>query len=235
METKTFDLPVAVKLRLESRSGDVEVVAESRDDVVVEGDRISGVPVHDDRALQVRAGRGTGKLAVRVPIGTDMSIGTHSGNVRMGGRFGDVSVTTMAGKIELDEADDADLRAMSADVNIGVCSGRVRVSTVSGSISGQSAASVKASTMSGSIRFGRVDGEFMARSVSGSITARCGGEGAVLVKTVSGRVHIDLPEGVEPEARFKTMSGRVKCDCPMGHDVRLEAMSISGSIEVAAG
>src|SRR4029077_12560568 len=130
----------------------------------------------------------TGTLSVRCPIGTDVGVGTHSGNVRMQGRFGDVSVTTMSGKIELDEADDADLRAMSADIIVGVCSGRVRVSTVSGSISGRSAASAMASTMSGSIKFDNVDGEFKARSVSGSVSAHCGGDGAVLVKTVSGRV-----------------------------------------------
>ena len=42
LDARTFELPVAVGLRLQSRSGNVHVIAEPRDDVLAEGDRISG-------------------------------------------------------------------------------------------------------------------------------------------------------------------------------------------------
>ena len=234
LDARTFELPIAVGLRLQSRSGNVRVIAEPRDDVLAEGDRISGGLTEDGHAVEIRAGRGSGSLTVRCPAGTDVTVGTHSGNVRLEGQFGDVSVTTMSGKIEVDMADQADLRAMSADVVVGSCSGRCRISTVSGKVVGGHADSAMASSMSGSITFEHVNGEFKARSVSGTVNASCDGDGSIAVKTVSGGVHISLPAGTAPMTLFKTMSGKVRCDLPAGSDVRIEAMSISGSIEVVA-
>jgi len=234
LDARTFELPVAVGLRLQSRSGNVHVIAEPRDDVLAEGDRISGGLTEDGHALEIRAGRGSGSLSVRCPAGTDVTVGTHSGDVWLDGQFGDVSVTTMSGKIELDAADQADLRAMSADIVIGSCSGRCRISTVSGKVVGGHADSAMASTMSGSIKFEHVNREFKARSVSGTVDASCDGDGSIAIKTVSGGVHISLPRGTAPMTFFKTMSGKVRCDLPAGSDVRIEAMSISGSIEVVS-
>jgi DUF4097 and DUF4098 domain-containing protein YvlB len=230
--SQRFELPVAVTVRVQSRSGSVLVVAEPRDDVEARGERLQGTEEDGGRVLQIRAGRGSGPLEVRCPAGTDVIVGTHSGSVRLEGRLGDVSVTTMSGKIDLDAADDADLRTMSAEIRTGSCSGKCRASTISAKIIGGTAAAVTASTMSGSISFERVEGAFKARSVSGSIAAACGGEGPIAVKTVSGRISISLPDGTAPDACFKTMSGRVDCALPSGHDLRIDAISVSGSIEV---
>ena len=234
MDTQRYELPVAVTLRVQSRSGRVHLIAEPRDDVEAQGEKLQGTEEDGGRTLQVRAGRGSGALTVRCPVGTDVVAGTHSGSVRLEGRFGDVSVTTMSGSIELDAADDADLRTMAGNIAAGDCGGKCRASTVSGKISGGRAGAVTASTMSGSIHFDHVEGEFKARSVSGSIEAACGGEGAIKLKTVSGKVHITLPDGVEPDTCCKSMSGRVICDLPPGRDCRIDAVSVSGTIEVHA-
>jgi len=234
MDTQRYQLPVAVTLRVQSRSGRVTVIAEPREDVEAQGDRLDAAEEDGGRTLLVRAGRGTGALTVRCPAGTDVVIGTHSGSVKLEGRFGDVSVTTMSGAIDLEAADSADLRTMSGHIEVGACDGMCRASSVSGSVSGGRSGAAMASTMSGAIRFEHVGGVFKARSVGGSIQVACGGEGAIKVKTVSGKVHITLPPGVEPEAMCKSMTGRVSCNVPPGHDCRIDAVTVSGTIEVHA-
>ncbi|MHB8376955.1 MAG: DUF4097 family beta strand repeat-containing protein [Dehalococcoidia bacterium] len=234
MDTQRYPLPVAVSLRVQSRSGRVHVIAEPRDDVEAQGERVETTEADGAAALQIRAGRGAGAITVRCPAGTDVVVGTHSGDVRLEGRFGDVSVTTMSGKIVLDAADQADLRTMSADITIGSCAGGCRAGSVSGAISGGRAGSATVSTMSGAIRFDHVSGEFRARSIGGSVEAACGGEGAIKVKTVSGKVRIALPEGTAPDMCCKSVGGRVVCDLPAGADCRIDAVSISGSIQVLA-
>jgi DUF4097 and DUF4098 domain-containing protein YvlB len=235
MGTQRFDLPVAVTLRLQSRSGRVDVVAEPRDDVLVEGDRIEALAEDGGATLKIRNGSGAKAFVVRCPAGSDVTVGTQSGPVRLTGDFGIVSVTTMSGKIEVESADEADLRAVAGAVEIGRSRGRCRLNSGSGKVIAHDVAAASAGTMSGNIRIDRVNGAFKARTVSGSIDAICGGEGAIAIKTVSGKVHIQLPRGVEPRTHFKTLSGRVRCDCTEGDDLLLEAMTISGSIEVVPG
>ncbi|MBF6599487.1 MAG: DUF4097 family beta strand repeat protein [Dehalococcoidia bacterium] len=231
MDIQRYPLPVALTLRLQSRSGRVHVVAEPRDDIEAQGERLQAKEEDGGATLHLRAGRGSAALVVRCPAGADVVVGTHSGDVRLEGEFGDVSITTMSGRIELEAADQADLRTMSADITLGAC--RVsRASTISGAIRGGRAGSAVASSMSGSISFEHVRGAFRARSVAGSVEASCDGEGAIAVKTVSGTVRIALPAGTRVEACCRTMSGHVECGFPAGGDLRVDAMSVSGSIEV---
>ena len=56
MDLQHFDLPVAVTLRLQSRSGKIEVVAEPREDVVVEGEKFDVSEADDGATMEVRAG-----------------------------------------------------------------------------------------------------------------------------------------------------------------------------------
>jgi DUF4097 and DUF4098 domain-containing protein YvlB len=233
VDVQHFDLPVAVTLRLQSRSGRIEVVAEPRDDVAVEGDRFSATEADGGATLEVRAGHGGSKsLSVRCPAGTDVVIGTHSGTVKLVGDFGTVSVTTMSGNIEVESADEADLRSGAGGITLGACRDRCRMNSMSGSINAGAVGAASAGTMSGSITIERVAGRFKARSVSGTIRAACACEGAIVVKTVSGKVHLDLPTGTALDTRFKTLSGHVRNPFPVGNDCHLEAMSISGSIEL---
>jgi hypothetical protein len=228
-----FDLPVAVTLRLQSRSGKIEVVAEPREDVVVEGDRFDASEADGGTALEVRSGHGGSKpLSVRCPVGTDVVVGTHSATVNLSGEFGIVSVTTMSGGIDVERADEADLRSGSGSVHLGSCGGRCRMNSMSGSIIAGAVGSASAGTMSGSITIDRVGGRFKARSVSGTIVAMCDCEGQITVKTVSGKVQLKLPAGTALDTRFKTLSGKVRNPFPAGDDCHLEAMSISGSIEL---
>ena len=232
---RRFELPVAVTLRLQSRSGRVEVIAEPRDDVLAEGDAIESQVDDGGATLRIRNGHGRKSFVVRCPVGTDVAIGTQSAPVRLIGDFGTVSVTTATGNIDLDSADEADLRTMSSSITVGSCRGKCRMNSASGKLQAGHVGAASAGSMSGSIEIERVEGPLKARSVSGSIRAACGGEGAIAVKTVSGKVQLSLPQGTAPHTRFKSLSGRICCDCPEGSDVLVEAMSVSGSIDVVPG
>jgi DUF4097 and DUF4098 domain-containing protein YvlB len=232
METRRIDLPVAVALRVQSRGGNVSVIAESRDDVEASTDDVKTFLDDGGRTLVVRSGGGGSKpLTVRCPIDTDLAVGTQSGSVSLQGRLGSVRVTTMSGSIELLDADEADLRTMSGNIAVGVCRGRCRLNAISGRVTVAEADMTSASTVSGSIKLERVLGDVRARSVSGSIEMNVSGDSPIAVKTVSGRVRIVLPRGVEPQTFFKTR-GHVTCDLPRGGDCRIDAVSLSGAIEV---
>jgi DUF4097 and DUF4098 domain-containing protein YvlB len=232
METRTYDLPVAVTLRLQARSGKVHVIAEPREDVEAETDALESFFDDRGRTLVVRSSRGGSKpLTVRCPIDTDVHIGTQSGAVTLEGRLGSVRVTTMSGSIVLGDAEEADVRTMSGGIEVGTVRGRVRLNAISGRVTAESVEDASASTVSGSIKLERVLGDVRARTVSGSIDMRASGDGQIAVKTVSGRVRIVLPEGTEPSTFFKTR-GQVRCDFASGSDCRIECASLSGSIEV---
>jgi DUF4097 and DUF4098 domain-containing protein YvlB len=232
METRNIDLPVAVALRLQARSGRVQVIAEPRDDVEAETDSVESFFDDGGRTLVVRSSRGGSKpLTVRCPVDTDIVVGTHSGSVRLEGKFGSVYVTTMSGSVEVEDAEEADLRSMAGGLTIGTCRGRCRMNAVSGKVAGGEMDSALATTVSGSITFRQVHGDVRAKTISGSIDMGASGDSSITVKTVSGKVRIALPEGTEPQTVFKTR-GHVRCDFPAGHDCRIEAASLSGSIDV---
>ena len=235
MESRNIDLPVAVALRLQSRSGRVHVIAEPRDDVAAETDRVESFLDDGGRTLVVRSSRGGSKpLTVRCPVDTDIVVGTHTGHVRLEGKFGGVYVTTMSGSIEVDDAEEADLRSMSGGLSIGTCRGRCRMNAVSGTVAGGEMDSALATTVSGSIKLRRVHGEVRAKSISGSIEMSASGDSNIAVKTVSGKVRIGLPEGTEPRTSFKTR-GAVHCEFAAGDDCRIDAASLSGSHSVSTG
>ena len=231
-DVRSIDLPVAVTLRLQSRSAKVHVIAEPRDDVLAETDKVESFYDDDGRTLVVRSAKGGSRpLIVRCPVDTDIVIGTQSGSVKMEGKFGDVHVTTMSGGIDVGDVEDADLRSMSGSLTVATARGRCRLNAVSGSITGGHIDTVYANTVSGSIRIARVEGDIRAKTVSGSIEFAASGDGAIAVKTVSGRVRIALPPDTEPQTFFKT-KGSVRCDFAAGSDCRIEAASLSGSIDV---
>lgn len=235
MNARRVDLPVAVTLRLQSRSGSIDVIAEPRDDVEVDGEGATAHVEEGGSAVTIRAGRGGSRpMTVRCPVGTDINMGTQSGTVTAEGEVGTLSVTTISGTIDVEAAEQADLRTMSGQITLGRCSLRCRMGSVSGRVSAGAIARGAAQSISGAITINDVAGDFKARSVNGTIDVRTRGVGRVAMKTVSGKIRITLPPGTAPETHFKTR-GRVESLLPAGHDCIIEAGSMSGSIELVPG
>jgi DUF4097 and DUF4098 domain-containing protein YvlB len=234
--TFTIDTPGHAELHLTTRSGRVTVIAEERGDVFAEEGASSRGPETDatGRISLSSAKGGSASLLVRCPLGTDLAIGTISGNVELRGPLGQVGITTVSGSASVERAEELDVRTISGSITVGNCSGRCSLRTKSGQALCSSAHDARVSTISGQIRLDETSGSVRAQTVSGTVEVGTQRNGDVAVQTISGSVKIEVPEGVRPDARLISMTGRPRCDCPEGHDCRIAVRSMSGRIEVVS-
>lgn len=179
----------------------------------------------------VRAGA-TGRIEIACPEGSDVVIGSSSGRVECHGRLGRVAITGRSGRISIDEAREIDVRSASGRVVIGRCEGLCRVAVVSGAVMIGSAGSIEATVTSGRLEVDAV-GDAQVHSVSGRVVLGLVRTGSVDVSTMSGRVSVSLPAGVQPELQLASRSGRVQSDVLPGSDGRVTITSFSGSIRVS--
>ncbi len=212
-----FPLPEGARLRVLSVSARIEVEAEDVQDIEIEpGDH--RLEVSDDKLVVETRTRST-NLRIIVPEGTNVSVGTVSGNVSLEGRFGTVKVSTVSGHIEVDETEgDVDVRSISGHLEVERCGGRCR-----------------ANTKSGRIEIGWVGKEVRAHTMSGGIEVGTAGEGDVDLRSISGKIEVAVDPGRHPDARLKTLSGKTESELPPGTDFRIRARTISGSIRVEEG
>ena len=232
--TFTIDVPGHAELHLAARSGRVTVIAEERANVFAEEGASSRGPETDATGrISIGAAKGgSANLVVRCPAGTDLAVGTMSGNVELRGPMGQVRITTVSGSASVERAEELDVRTISGSIEVGRVTGRCSLNTKSGSALCTSAHDAKVSTISGQIRLGETSGSVRAQSVSGTVAVGTQRDGDVAVQTVSGSVKIEVPEGVRPDASLTSMTGHPRCDCPEGSDCRIAVRSMSGKIEV---
>ena len=126
---------------------------------------------------------------VQVPAGTRVVTHTESGETRVEGVRGAVSVRTQSGAIKL-----ADL-------------GETRVETGSGAVSIDGAGPLRVTTSSSGIEAKRISGNLYVRTQSGRVTASFVNEGDVDVETGSSAITID---GLDGGVTASTQSGRVR-------------------------
>ena len=185
-------------------------------------------------ALEIGSRKGgSDDLEVRCPIGTEVSVGTLSGDIRLEGELGHVRAATASGDITADRVASLDARSISGDLEVEACPERCRLSTKSGHIEVGSAGSAEADTVSGRIRLDSTAGPVKVRTVSGNVELGTAGADPVSVRSVSGGINVRVQRDRRPEARLRSVSGKVRCDCPEGTDFPLEVMTVSGKIEVS--
>jgi DUF4097 and DUF4098 domain-containing protein YvlB len=214
-------------IRITASSGRIEVTAEARGDVVV--DRGQEHPMGG--VLEVK-GASAG-VAMRVPVGTDLIIGSHSGSVRLRGDLGNVRITTRSGSLELEACASLDARTVSGRVDVGRVAGDAHVKAANGRITiAEVGGAVTATSVSGTVEIGKAGGAVHATTVSGKVDVGMTHAADVRAESVSGRVKVALPDGVRPSVSMKSVSGRCECDLPSGDDCRVQCRSISGRITV---
>ena len=231
----TLAVPGHAELRLSTSSGKITVVAEERDDVLVEGgvrspDDVERDPIGRMRLTSARGG--ASDLQLRCPTGTDLVVGTISGHADLRGRFGVVRITTVSGSVEAEAADELDVRSISGSIRVESCASGCLLRTKSGRTEIGRARDAEISTISGKIRLDEASGTVRAQTVSGSIEIGTERDGDVGVQTMSGSVRVAVPEGVRPHTRLRSLSGRPRSDCEEGSDCQIAVRSLSGSIEV---
>lgn len=229
-------------VRLSSRSGRIEVVAEDRGDVLVErghpddldGEEEPGGSAVEDPEAPLTVSSRSEPLRVRVPEGTDVVVGSVSGRVALRGRLGSVAVTTASGRISVDSADQVGARSISGRIEVAECRGETRIDSVSGRVAVGRTGSVKVSTKTGRVTVGATGGPVRVRSVVGRITITIddGGPIDARLETVSGRIEVELPPGVAPRQRFAARTGSIRSAVPEGGEGEIAARTISGAIRV---
>jgi DUF4097 and DUF4098 domain-containing protein YvlB len=230
-EQGRVDAGVRRPVRVSSRTGRVEVVAEVRTDVVAEK---AGEPleVGDDAGLATVSSRRSA-LVVRVPEGSDVVIGTISGAVSCTGRLGQVAISTVSARIDVEHADQVDARSMSGRITIARCDGEVRCDAVSGRAEVGSAGAARLSTMSGRITARAVRGKVRARTVNGRIeVALTDTPIDVKAEAVNGRIQVRVPRGARPRAELSAKRGSVRNEVPEGDDGFITARTVNGRVVI---
>jgi DUF4097 and DUF4098 domain-containing protein YvlB len=218
-----------MRLNIATRSGRVRVEGREGAGLHVRGANVD----HDDDGT-VRIGGGTGgsnAVEVVCPAGSDVIVGTASGNVELVGSLGDVRVTTASGRISIDDAQRVDVRTASGTIEIGSCHGECRVVTKSSRVRVGNAGSLDCSAVSGRVEVGGVE-DASVRTVSGRVALGTANTGRVDVRSVSGKVELEVPRARRPATRLSSISGRVRCDCETGDDGEITVATTSGTINV---
>ena len=228
-EQGSVDAGVRRSVRVSSRSGRVEIIAEPRADVVArKGGRSMVV---DSSGERVTVSSRSSALEVRVPEGTDVVIGTVSGTVTCTGPLGHVAVNTLSARVTIEDAAEVDVRSVSGVLKVAACRGEVRCDVISGRAEINSAGSVRLSTKSGRITAREVRGKVRARAVSGGIKVAVTETPLdIKVEAISGKVQVRVPTGARPAVRLTTKSGRVISRLEEGDDGDLSARTVSGRI-----
>ncbi|HUF83717.1 MAG TPA: DUF4097 family beta strand repeat-containing protein [Acidimicrobiia bacterium] len=222
---KSVVAPSGAVLRVTSRSGRVRVTGEDRTDILAEkGDAPSVGP----DGVEIK---GLAKVLVRCPAGTDVVVGTGSGDVELHGRLGDARVTTGSGTIRVEEVRALDARTRSGDVEVEECAESCRLKTGSGRVRVGRAGEADLATGSGSVEADLVTGA-RVKTGSGSVELGLAEAGGVDVKAHSGSVTISVPPGLRPATSLESSSGKVRCDCDEGDDGEIRVKVGSGSIAV---
>jgi DUF4097 and DUF4098 domain-containing protein YvlB len=135
--TASAPAPRGVTVRLETTSGDVEVVrnADARVIVEVEDDDAGAVRLvpREKNVLEVQSAGHFGSSGVRlkVPAGSAVDIRSQSGDIRVRDLGGEALVRSLSGDITVTGAVKADVRTVSGDTTVEG-TGSMRVKTVSG-------------------------------------------------------------------------------------------------------
>src|SRR2546427_5031971 len=130
----TLAAPPNAVLVVTTASGDVQVTGEPRADIEFEKGVSDErhVSIDDEGRITVR--RGSADVEVRCPEGTDVIVGSASGDIELLGQLGRCRVTTASGDISVEEVASIDVRTAAGDVDVDRCEDRCRAPTASGDV-----------------------------------------------------------------------------------------------------
>ena len=212
-----FETPEPISATLELEVGTARITAGKRTDTVVEVLPSNGSDDNDVRAVQqtevtcsggrltVRTPKkrslfgkpGSIEVSIELPAGSDVRGTSAMGGFTCEGRFGDVTLKTSLGDLQVDEVAGAGLKTDHGDIRLSrstgdvevIGSGRIEVGTVAG------AATVK--NGNGATRIGEVTGALKANAANGDISVGTAHSG-VGAKCANGRIEVGVAHaGVE--------------------------------------
>ncbi|MGY0060936.1 DUF4097 family beta strand repeat-containing protein [Streptomyces sp. LZ34] len=206
-----FETPEPISVTLELEAGTARITAGKRTDTVVEVLPSNGSDDNDVRAVQqtqvtcsggrltVRTPKkrtlfgkpGAIEVSVELPAGSDVRGTTGMGSFYCEGRFGEVTLKTSLGDLQVDEAAGASLKTDLGDIRLArsagdvevLGAGRIEVGTVAGS------ATVKNGL--GAIEVGEVTGGLKTSAANGAISVGIAHD-SVSAKAANGRIEVGV-------------------------------------------
>jgi DUF4097 and DUF4098 domain-containing protein YvlB len=242
-------------VELEATSGDaavLELVDDARIELVRRGDvHEVVVETKEKRGFSISIGltdirldRPQLRLRITCPHGTALDVRTKSADLRARGDYGAVEVKTASGDVQVDQAQETQIKSASGDIRLGhvhgdldahTASGDVQADVVEGDVHAQlvsgdlavrdAQASVTANTVSGDQRFEAVqEGRIDLKAISGDVTVgiRSGSRFYVDANTVSGDTSSEFELGDAP-------AEEVDPDAPL---VEVFAKTVSGDVRI---
>lgn len=183
--------------------------------------------------------RGSYRIRLEVPAGTDVNTAVASGNVDVRGPVGDFSARSASGDVDLTYAGGrTEIKVASGDVTVKQVDGDARVVSASGDVKIKDASGdCSVVTASGDIDVGTVSGGLNVKTASGGVLVKRFDGDALIAKSVSGRLDLRITPGRRVDLDIRTLSGKVDLPSPSdsptpadGPEVQLRAKSVSGNI-----
>ncbi|WP_326770497.1 DUF4097 domain-containing protein (plasmid) [Streptomyces sp. NBC_01591] len=242
----SFETPEPISATLELEAGTARIIAGKRTETVVEVLPCNGSDDNDVRAAQqtqvtCSGGRltvttpkkrslfgkpGAIEVSVELPAGSEVRATSAMGGFFCEGRFGEVTLKTSLGDLQVDEAADAGLRTGHGDIRLArstgdvevIGSGRIEIGTVAGT------ATVKNSN--GTTEVGEVTGGLKTDTANGDISVGIA-HSIVSAKAANGRIEIGVAHaGVDA----MSSNGRIRVsDATRG---RIDLRTSVGDLEV---
>lgn len=223
MTSATSDPAPSSVLRVSSPQHRVEIVAETRSDIAIDGS------AEIDRSGNVVTVDATGRLDIRVPTGTDVHVGTDTARVEIDGNVGVASVLTRTGRVGIGAAETVDVRTESGRVEVELAAGDVCIRSTSGRVSVGTCGSADLATETGQIEVSEAHGDVRAHCTSGRIEVELAEAADVTAESVTGRVAVRLPAGTRVFRSDNESTPR-----PAEYDCTVVARSVSGRIIVSS-
>lgn len=254
MQPRRFDVTGTLHLRLRMRSGDVHVTQTEASEATVQvtGERdsdeisIEHEPTGSgDTRLQITqradgwAFRRRGiDVAITVPSGSIVDLGSGSGDITVDGTVAELKVQSGSGDVSVARVTDGGrVRSASGDVRVGAVDGDLTVTTASGEIEvGSVGGRLEARTSSGEIEVGATTGPTLAMSASGDIEIASVGADLTL-RSVSGDIHVGVPAGTRIWFDVSSTSGDTVSELDAAEGTgeasfEIKATSVSGDIRI---
>ena len=238
----TVSLRGSNRLELSSTEGEITVQTWNRNAIRVEADHDDDTRIEIDEggrtvSVRARARYGPAEVSWRLTVPAEMSLdlSSQSGDVRVSGIKGEVSISTVEGNISVQGGTGfVTLESVEGDIELLSTAGRISASTVDGEITIRGASGdLKASAVDGDVNLEDIDSSNLeANTVDGNISfngqIRAGGR--YRLSSHDGDVTVTTPS-INAEVSVSTFSGEFESDYP----VTLKNMQKRGRMSFTLG
>jgi len=216
----------ATRLEVSSTEGEITVQTWNRSSVRIVADHDDDTRIEVDQSgrtirLRGRARYGPSEVSWRLTVPADLALdlSSQSGDVRVSGTKGEVSVSTVEGNITVEGGGGfISLQSVEGDVTLSGTAGRIKVTTVDGKIDVRRAnGDIKANAVDGDILLDDIESSGVeATTVDGDIAysgaIRVGGRYSL--SSHDGDVTLTAPS-ISAEVTVSTFSGDFESDYPV--------------------